>query len=405
MLGAAVRVAQRMGLHDEVSNAKLPALEGELRRRVWWSLILFDARISEMTEFKVGLITPTWTCRPPSSANDFDLQSTTRLPPEVQGMASEALFAVLRSKIGEFTRHSDFHLDFINPALKLIARKAAPGSGPATDELDTLERMIEDKYIRFCDLDNPLHYMTTWWARGQLSKSRFVKYLSENCDSFDEQTDSQRKTGILHALSMLECDTKLMSSDLTRPFRWLVFLHFPFPAYVHVVQALRKRPLGDDAERCWNAMSENCTVRFIDVEYRDNHLERRQNPFFKMFAHCIIQAWQVREAANARLESPAIILPPLIVTQIQLRLARMKEQAKKDQLAQGEGAVAGRGDTNISMSAPMDLGSTYSMGENDLTHSGLEFSTMMGTQSPIGLDTNQWGWPVANWSSTYGSGW
>lgn len=90
-LGSAIRIAQRMGIHDESANIKFPALEAELRRRLWWSLILFDARISEMTEFKLGQLLPTWDCRVPLNANDHDFRVGMKTPPDVHGFTSEAM--------------------------------------------------------------------------------------------------------------------------------------------------------------------------------------------------------------------------------------------------------------------------------------------------------------------------
>jgi hypothetical protein len=52
MLGVAIRIAQRMGIHSESALAKCTVFEAELRRRLWWSLVLFDTRISEMADHK-----------------------------------------------------------------------------------------------------------------------------------------------------------------------------------------------------------------------------------------------------------------------------------------------------------------------------------------------------------------
>jgi hypothetical protein len=73
-------------------------------------------------------------------------------PPSVQGKATDALFAVVRSELGDFVRHTMFHLDFTSPALKPIV--------PEVADLATLEKLINEKYLKFCDEENPLHFMT-----------------------------------------------------------------------------------------------------------------------------------------------------------------------------------------------------------------------------------------------------
>lgn len=124
-----------------------PALEAEMRRRLWWSLMLFDTRICEMADYKAMMLTPTWDCRAPLNVNDFDLQPEMKDPPAVQGKSTEAIFAVVCSEMGEFVRHSAFHLDFISPALKTVAKAVQRGPVPEGGELVTLEKTIEDKYL------------------------------------------------------------------------------------------------------------------------------------------------------------------------------------------------------------------------------------------------------------------
>lgn len=52
MNGMAVRIAQRMGLHSEAHNKEFPPFEAEMRRRLWWQIVLFDSRIGEMAGSK-----------------------------------------------------------------------------------------------------------------------------------------------------------------------------------------------------------------------------------------------------------------------------------------------------------------------------------------------------------------
>jgi len=65
MLGVAMRIAQRMGIHTESTYAKYTALEAEMRRRLWWSLVIFDNRMCEMATYSKGtMLIPTWVRNP-----------------------------------------------------------------------------------------------------------------------------------------------------------------------------------------------------------------------------------------------------------------------------------------------------------------------------------------------------
>ena len=145
MLGVAIRIARRMGIHSESALARCTAVEAEMRRRLWWSLILFDTRIGEVASSKTTTLDPTWDCKIPLNVNDSDLRPEMKDPPANQANPTEALFAVVRSELGEFIRHSVFHLDFSSPALKPIAKNLQNGPAPAADEVIKLEEVIENQ--------------------------------------------------------------------------------------------------------------------------------------------------------------------------------------------------------------------------------------------------------------------
>lgn len=77
MLAIAVRIGQRIGIHDECLNRKCAALEAEMRRRLWWSLVLYDRRVCEMSDHKTSTLDPTWDCCLPLNISDFEVSSST----------------------------------------------------------------------------------------------------------------------------------------------------------------------------------------------------------------------------------------------------------------------------------------------------------------------------------------
>jgi len=47
--GIAIRIAQRVGLNTDGTTFGLLPFEVEMRRRLWWQLILIDHRVSELS--------------------------------------------------------------------------------------------------------------------------------------------------------------------------------------------------------------------------------------------------------------------------------------------------------------------------------------------------------------------
>ncbi len=108
-----------------------------------------------------------------------------------------------------------------------------------------------------------------------------------------EQTKAQRDAAISHAVIMLECDTKLMTSPLTKGYLWFVHIHFPFPAYIHIFQELRRRPRGDHAKQTWEIISKDYEAHFMTQEQNDN-------PFIRIIGKLVVQAWEARELLSSR---------------------------------------------------------------------------------------------------------
>jgi len=107
--------------------------------------------------------------------------------------------------------------------------------------LANLEKAIEEKYLRFCDQDHPLHYMTIWAARGFVARTlpscALCEALGIVCTV--PQTDEQRDRALNYALRMLERDTQLYASPLTIPFRWRIDWYLSGLAYSHVLNSLQ----------------------------------------------------------------------------------------------------------------------------------------------------------------------
>jgi hypothetical protein len=292
-----------------------------MRRRLWWSLVLFDARISEMAGNHTATLAPTWDCRIPLNVNDSDLRLEMKKPPEVQVGSSEALFAVVRSALGEFVRHTKFHLDFTNPALKPFAKIAQYGSVREEGELATLEDTIEAKYLKFCDQENALHFMTIWSTKAYIARCRLMEYHSRISTSSLQQTEEQSYAPVLYSLDMLKCDTMIATSSLTKGFRWLTHSYFPLLAYHQIVQGLKRRPSTELAEHAWEVMCDNYEAQCI-----------QDSPFFELVAKVIMQAWKAHEAALQELGKP--LVPSRIVTSIRQKLARKEGNTQKANMGQ-----------------------------------------------------------------------
>ena len=381
-----------MGIHSELALAKCSPLEAEMRRRLWWSLILLDTRVGEMAYSKTATLTPTWDCRIPLNVNDSDLRPDMKESPKVQGKSTEALFVVVRSELGDFFRHTIFHLIFSGPALEPVAKDFQCGPMPEGCELVNLEGRIEDEYLKFCDSENPLHFMTIWMTRAYLAKCRLVEHHFRYHSSSVNQTEEQRDAAISYALSMLECDTKIVTAPHVKGFIWLLDLYFPFTAYIQIVQSLKRRPHKDQAEIAWETMSNNFEARF-------RYLTIAENPFFQIFAKVVLQAWEPHEATIGQSGEPLVI--PKIVLSIRHKLAQMALHTPNPDIGQPNDDT-GMGINNVRMPT-MPLGSgNHSLlnsmgGRSGDPATGLGAYPTLPGMDLLDMDGDQFDWYAMDW--------
>lgn len=374
MLSVAIRIGRRIGIHNESTYGKCSALEAEMRRRLWWSLIIFDNRICEMSDYKTGSLAPTWDCHIPLNVSDFELQPDIKTAPAANIRPTEMLFAVVRSELADFVRHSTFHLDFTNPVLNTIAPRST--TIDEKEQLLALEKTIEKKYLASCNPENPLHFMTIWTMRGYIAKNRLLQYYSQYSATSVQQTDSQHNVGISHALRMLECDTNLMASPLTKGYLWLVHFHFPFPAYIHLLQDLKRRPVEEHTDHAWEVMSNNYEVRMMDVKDDDR-------PLFIVFSRIVLQAWAVREQVASQQQTS--LVPPRIVSDIRDKVMQMMSNFGQD-----ADTLQTSGTSDVNANKP------YLPIQMDFNVPGMAH----GAGGPVPTSLGPWGYPEMTWPSS-----
>ncbi|KAI9712728.1 MAG: hypothetical protein M1820_001350 [Bogoriella megaspora] len=399
MFGITIRIAQHMGIHSESANSKYTTLEAEMRRRLWWSLVLFDSRLSEMSDSRTTMLMPTWDCKTPTNVNDFDLRPEMKGSPPNHVNATEAMFIVVRSEMADFLRYCAFYFDFISPALKPLAKDGQRGPTTEGGEMEISERMMEDKYLKSCNPEIPLHFVTLWSARWTLAKNRLLEHYSKYSRPSVQQTDAQRDAAVYYALHMFECDTKLRTSPLSKGFLWHIDMQFPFQAYVHILQDLRRRPFAKHASRAWQAMNDNFGTRFMDKPPEDN-------PLIKIMGKLIVQAWGARVAGQS--ESAESEEPPTIVTATKQQVTQMTPESGYGSLEQRSDA-AGMGNDDFAMFMPMPMeaaghSSPYVFGWPEPTHSGFGTFPNASGRSTMNVDVNQLDWTMMDWNPMRGHG-
>ncbi|KAK5652406.1 hypothetical protein OQA88_10598 [Cercophora sp. LCS_1] len=254
LAGLAGRTAQVMGMHREQTLNKLPPFEAELRRRLWWQIILLDSQSASVSGTRLDA---TWVdtgdTKCPLNLSDSALSPYMReIPFEHQG-PTEMLFCRVRFEVGECMKQ-------VRKVER--ARKVSPSVPLAQAEqaIDSLEHKLDEHLFRRCDGSIPLHLLATGVGHSAICSMRLSVrqhlYVPAETKGVGKMSEAGRGELFQLALRILEYDNVAYSTKSLQPFLWYVTSNFPFQALIHVLTHLLHWAKGDEAEQGWASINQ-----------------------------------------------------------------------------------------------------------------------------------------------------
>lgn len=175
LIGIAVRIGQRVGLSTDGTSYGLPPFEVEMRRRLWWQIVMIDTRIAEMSGAGPSVLTYSWSTKLPSNINDSDLFPDMKEMPSERSDITEALFLRLKCEVAQFTK---------------VIRAGRESISQNDVLISEFERRITQGYLTRCDPSIPLHFLSITVTRAAFSKlrigSRFPHRIAKEDSTLSE---------------------------------------------------------------------------------------------------------------------------------------------------------------------------------------------------------------------------
>ncbi|OAA53275.1 Transcription factor [Cordyceps fumosorosea ARSEF 2679] len=203
LTGAASRIGQRIGLHRDGAALGLAPFETEMRRRLFYPLLSLDGSAAQMAGLAVSP-PPAWDVRPPLNVDDDQLWPSMRAAPAERRGATEMIFRLSRTCIGAaFAKTGSARFAEAQHAEAAIAEA---------------EREVEERYLRYCDVVNPLHFLSAALARSGILAMRLRVRLSKIRN--ETATDEDRREALRLALRILGTDDAVCAHEPAARFRW-----------------------------------------------------------------------------------------------------------------------------------------------------------------------------------------
>ncbi|KAJ9605944.1 hypothetical protein H2200_009793 [Cladophialophora chaetospira] len=247
LTGVAIRIAQRMGLHRDGEHLGLDPFEIEMRRRLFYQLLPLDGIASQMSGTDIASTSFTWDTQPPSNINDDQIWPGMTEPPQEQKGATEMIFCLTRACVGQ--------------AL-VRAGKSEHSKGNKNDVelvISQTESLVEEKYIRYCNVINPLHYLTVCMARSAITAMRLRARLHK--DKIHTMTDTDRRELFHLCQEILETDLAASANTGLTRYRWHLrsfFVWGSWDSLIFTITSLQKPNLllMQTTEAAWRRIGE-----------------------------------------------------------------------------------------------------------------------------------------------------
>lgn len=260
LTGLVAHLAQGMGLHRDGSHFGLSPFETEMRRRLWWSLLLLDLRSADELGSDLIIQDFNYDTQMPSNINDTDIKPDSTEAPEPREGHSDCAVAIVRFEIAGFGRR----LVRLSSASMSFCPKGMPYENTTLAERENMlidvYRRVEHKFLKHVTVDtDPLYWMAASIARIIMAKMTLVIYqpvLFPGSESEGKLSDEARERAYMAAIEIAEYNHILNNDTRCKQFRWLFKTYTNWSAMAYFLIASCRRPWTPLVERGWEAINE-----------------------------------------------------------------------------------------------------------------------------------------------------
>ncbi|KAF4989098.1 hypothetical protein FGRMN_9340 [Fusarium graminum] len=287
LTGLATRMGQRMGLHRESSLKGLSPFEAELRRRVWWQIVILDGRASQLTGASMNPEMQLYgDTRQPANLSDTDLVPAASTLPLSSPLTTDMVFCKVRIEIGVW----------------MITQKCLLSSSSDTSAadkvkffkaIDELEHHIEHKYLSNMDKDFSLNILTAYLARSAICQLRLSVYHPiHRRERISDLSPEQVDMLLENSVEVIRYDILSHSTPVLQKYLWHISNFFPFETFVLLISTLSGRAAGQVVASAWDVINQA-------YEHHPSFVSDTGDPVYWALGNITLRAWDQR-VANAR---------------------------------------------------------------------------------------------------------
>jgi hypothetical protein len=253
MTAVVLRLAQGIGLHRDGTNFGLKPFETEMRRRLWWHICLLDIRSAEEHGTDAQIHDRMYDTRLPLNINDEDITLDMQEPPEERVGFTEMTFSLVRCEITAALKRVSSMCPTDLPHPENTQRP--PDS--CAKLIQEVNKRIEERYIRHCDMNVPVQWVCATVARLILAKLWLMVHhpMTRQNPAASNLTIASRENLFVTSVEVAEFTRLLGQDQTTAKWSWLFVTNMQWHLIAFVLSELCVRPLSPLTDRAWQVVS------------------------------------------------------------------------------------------------------------------------------------------------------
>ncbi|KAL1794140.1 hypothetical protein ACET3X_007561 [Alternaria dauci] len=287
--GIAQRIGQRIGLHRDGDILRLPPFEAEIRRRLWWQIMVLEGSSQKLAGTGTSGMILRGDVGMPSNINDGDLFPGMKEMPKERDGATEMMFFLIRCHAGDFLKRSAENHTTFDGLWHRLSTSAVPVA-IKEQAINELENVFQRKFLCYCDPSIPWHLLCMHFAQSVLFMMRF---MAHSTDSYNVGISSKEKDILFDlALQVSVSQNLAYTTKELRGFRWHINQNFQWKALIYLISELRHRTEGERVDEAWAEVEKSYTFH----PSLDKDLSKRALPI--AVDNLTIKAWGAYKAAQ-----------------------------------------------------------------------------------------------------------
>lgn len=246
MTGLLIRLAMKLGLQHDPAFLNLAPFMSEMRRRLWWQIVVLDIRTAEDND-AISLLSPqSYNTKLPANVNDADLDvEMTQLPAD-KHTSTDMFFTTMRFRVSR-----DAYKLVFPSSLDAENGRHQSSVQEKNNIIDRLSDDLDKQYFRDCDESIPIVYLTKYATKLVLAKMK----LTNNCPSRSEipKIPQEELNVLIHnAVDIVHFAHGFRSDKRYSRWVWLFEKYVEWDAVAFLLQIMSIVPAIDHVSNTWD---------------------------------------------------------------------------------------------------------------------------------------------------------